>query len=572
MLAKSWNFVSRLPQTQLLDFLPKYWSTMKFFSLVVALAQLCLAAVAHGDDSYEPNTRVRGLKGEGDDKGKESSGDKGMPKATTPPPTLPPALYPSLQNTLFPTVGASEPGMEPGGTETPTRSYYSSSKASYSKASKGKGKSKGGKGEFSAPPYSKGPKKITHPKSSKSSKSKMEKISSKSSKIGKGGPYTTKHPTKKPTPGGPTRVPTVSYPTRMPSVPGTPTVVLAPTKSPTPGGPCLSSFANYVLTRVPEVIVTNPRRCCDYDGPTAAFVTHAFPSNATQSGFEKFWDEYYATIDAATNVTGTCFFMTGVDPNKYIGRDLSQILISTNQIVSGLEMIPAMMATDPTDTSDLMEEVRSISNDPAKPSIGIFNSGYQNVVIESLISGLARIPYIGYLQDEMYGAKAASITLDLLDNVRPEAICFNARPSLSFFAQRCAAYYKGLNFKAPQQEQGVSCSSNTPAEDFARFILNKETNAIWSHGDCCLAAAQGAAIVRQQTGRVIVVGCMDEDTSGGLIHFVTTQPVRLQATQATTWTNFPVIKQLMGGDGRLQRYFPNLQSLAHTAIYNILLL
>ena len=70
-------------------------------------------------------------------------------------------------------------------------------------------------------------------------------------------------------------------------------------------------------------------------------------------------------------------------------------------------------------------------------------------------------------------------------------------------------------------------------------------------------------------GRSIVVGCMDEDTSGGLVDFVTAQPVDLQAYSSSSWVNFPVIQSIEEEDGRGEQFFPSLESLVNTAIFNL---
>jgi hypothetical protein len=418
------------------------------------------------------------------------------------------------------------------------------------------GKGKGGKGSKG----SKKPKKKEEKSSkSKSQKGKMSKISkSKSAKTmskGKGKGIWT-HAPAKPSP------PTPNKPTK-------------PTASPSPppaSGPCFSSFSSFVLESVPESTAKNPNRCCDFDGATAAIVTHAQPDNSTESGFEPFWNNMYAVIDAASKKSGVCFFMTGYSPNVNSGRNLSEVLINVNQVVSGIQMVPSMMSTDPTSGDALITEIRKISSNPAQPSIGVFNAGYDNIQLEKLVSGLPAIPFVGYMNENAYGQEAALASRQLLGSEPPVPSCFNARSDVPLVGARCQAYYSALQVEV-EPVTGFNCSSLTTPQQVVEILLARSVNVAWSHSDCCAAVAQAAASV-QPMGRRVIVGCMDDaPTSNGttMVDFVTRQPETLQAYATSSWANFPVIQQARGRDGRQEQFFPSLSSLVHTAIFNVIL-
>lgn len=344
-------------------------------------------------------------------------------------------------------------------------------------------------------------------------------------------------------------------------------------KSPTPQPPssgCMSPVATAIVDEIPEVITRNPDRCCKFSGPTAVFVTHAKRDDATSSGFEPFWDTVYKQIGETSDEADVCFVMTGYDQNLLGNKTLLDILVDTNLFVSQLSQVPAMMSTDPLDNTDLIQTIRAISNTPTLASIGIFNSGYRNIIIEAIVSGLDRLQFIGYLDDTDYGTKAADITLQLLNGVPAEPLCFNARiGELALIGRRCEAYYTGVTDQTITPMEGVPCSVNSTAHDIYSAIMSVNANAVWTHVDCCAAVGQAVLMVRAK-GKFIVSGCMDENTSGGGIDFVTTQPVQLEAYQASSWANFPVLASLNGKDGRGEQYFPSLQSLINTEIYNVI--
>jgi hypothetical protein len=417
----------------------------------------------------------------------------------------------------------------------------------------------GGKGKGSM--GSKGSKhaKKKDEKSSKSMslKSKMSKLSSKgtSSKNmgkGKGKGFWTPGPSK-------------------PSPP-TPKVPTKPTYSPSPppaSGPCLSSFSIFVMENVPESISKNPNRCCGFDGATAAIVTHAQADNSTASGFEPFWNNMYDIIDAASKKSGVCFFMTGYNPGINTGRNLSEVLINVNQVVSGLQKVPSMMSTDPTNSTALVTEIRKIASNPSQPSIGVFNAGYDNIQFEKLVSGLPALPFVGYTNDQSYGQAAALATRELLGSEPPIPLCLNARENISLVGARCQAYYSNLQVQV-DPATGVSCNSSTTPEQIIEILLSRSINAAWSHIDCCSTLALAAESVMQM-GRDVVVGCMDEAPKNATgVDFVTRQPETLQAYATSTWANFPVIQELRGRDGRAEQFFPSLSSLVNTSIFNLI--
>jgi hypothetical protein len=334
---------------------------------------------------------------------------------------------------------------------------------------------------------------------------------------------------------------------------------------------CMSAVAKAIVDAVPEVITENPQRCCDTFEPTAVFVTHAQRSDETASGFEPFWDRFYDVISATSEALGVCFVMTGVD-QTIAERGLSEILIDANDVVSNLHDVPAMMSTDPTDSVALLRQIRSISSSPTLPSIGVFNAGFANLLIEAIVSGMQRIPFVGLMDDTDFGTSAGKLTLDLLDGTPGRPLCFNARPELPFIGDRCAAYYEAITIEPIDPPTGEICSADSLVEDILARIVDTGANAVWSHVDCCTTVAQAAELASRIDGRIIVVGCQDRDTTGGKIDFVTAQPIELQAYSATTWASFPVIQALQGRDGRGEQYFPSLASLVNTAVFNTIIM
>jgi len=335
------------------------------------------------------------------------------------------------------------------------------------------------------------------------------------------------------------------------------------------GKQCTSSVARAIAAEVSEATTQNPERCCNFEGPTAVYVTHAQLDDSTSSGFELFWDEVYQQIIVTSSMAHVCFVMTGYDQDFEEERSLSEILIDVNSVASSLPDVPVIMTTDPTDSIAAVEQVREISEGENSPSIGVFNAGYTNLLIEALVSGKPRLPYIGYLDDRNYGVKAGEITLELLDGIPAIPLCFNARlGTVDFIGERCSAYYNAVDRVPFIGPTGVACSSETSSSEIYLQLVDSNANAVWSHIDCCAAVARAALSIRG-LGRRIVVGCQDEDTSGGLADFITAQPIELQAYLTSSWANFPVLQSLQGNDGRGEQYFPSLQSLVNTAIFNL---
>jgi hypothetical protein len=336
-----------------------------------------------------------------------------------------------------------------------------------------------------------------------------------------------------------------------------------------PSKNCRSKVAEKLLEVVPDATTKNPERCCDFDGPVGIYVTHAEPSNTTESGFEPFWDVIYRAIQATSDLSRVCFVMTGVDTSSE--RELSDVITDVTVLASSLPQTIAMMVTDPTANLALINEVRAIVNDLTLPNIGVFNAGYNNIVIESLVSGQDRIGYIGFMNDADFGVEAARYTKDLLDGVTAVPLCFNARPELEFVGERCAAYYTELSAGLTEPIFGVPCSIDSKVEDIFSLLVDSQANAVFSHVDCCAVVAEAVAMARSMGQSILAVGCQDADTTGEdtTIDFVTTQPILLQGYSPATWVNFPVRQALEGNDGRAQFYFPSLSSLVNTAIYTI---
>lgn len=347
-----------------------------------------------------------------------------------------------------------------------------------------------------------------------------------------------------------------------------------PSLSPAEDG-CISPMAQSIRDNVAGLIAINPSRCCSYQGPIAVYITHAMRDSRTASGFESFWDAVYTEIRSVSTSLQTCFVFTGVDATD--SEEISKILINANLFVSQLPDVVSMMVTDPTKSVELMNTIRTISDSNESPSIGVFNVGYSNIIIESVVNGKGRLPFVGYLNDEDYGKEAAMITRNLLNGMLAKPLCFNARIGvLDYIGARCAAYYDEVTDQMIEPVVGVGCSATSTVTDIYNQIVTSNANAVWSHIDCCSAVADAVELVRSTnaangSSTTIVVGCQDDDTSGGKIDFVTTQPITLLGYSTSSWANFPVIQAQSGKNGRLPQYFPSLQSLVHTAIFNVLI-
>ena len=331
---------------------------------------------------------------------------------------------------------------------------------------------------------------------------------------------------------------------------------------------CKNEFADIILDNVPEAIANLPRSCCGFDGPTAILVTHATKGSGTKSGFDPVWDKFYHEFFEASQISGTCFIMTGYDSEKDTDRTLSEILIDINTVASEISAVPAIMTTDPTSNFMLIEAVRSISERSDGPSIGVFNAGYTNIVVESLVSGKDRLQFIGNSDDRDYGTLAATAALELLESDAAVPLCLNAQSDIPIFALRCSAFYEGITTQSIEPMEGVGCDSSTDPTLLANIIKGSDINALFSHNECCAGAAQAVEIAREATGRNIVIGCMDVDASNGKVDFVTRQPLELQAFQTYSFAILPVNQALQGENGRNEQFFPSLSTLVHITVFN----
>jgi hypothetical protein len=198
-----------------------------------------------------------------------------------------------------------------------------------------------------------------------------------------------------------------------------------------------------------------------------------------------------------------------------------------------------------------MELVRSISDDATLPAIGVFNAGYSNIIVDSIVTGEYRLPYIGSIDEADYGASAAVMTRQLLDSATPVPMCFLATED----PQRCYKYYADLS--APDSPP-FPC--NATSSEIA-YDIPSSVNAIFAPSACCAAVLSAVAALSQQD---IVVGCQDYDVVRGL-DYVTLQPIALQAATAAVWNNFAVAFGMAGAQS-----FPGLQTLVNTNVYSIL--
>lgn len=331
-----------------------------------------------------------------------------------------------------------------------------------------------------------------------------------------------------------------------------------------PNKGCRSSVANAVLDIVPEVTTMNPTRCCDYKGPVGVYVTHALSSPDTESGFEPFWDAIYTQIATTSEHSDTCFVMTGYEPSS---RSLSDILTDVTVLVSSLPDVAAMMVSDPTSDQQLMNEIRFIEQDPSSPSIGVFNAGYNNIVIESLVSGEQPIPYVGVTNDADFGIRAARFSKDALNGREAKPLCFNGRTELEFIGERCVAFYAELGQDSTRPIIGASCSEDSPVEDLFTLLVDTEANVVFSTINCCTVVSEAVRMARSMGQSIVAVGCQDTDTTNGQIDYVAAQPILLQGYTPASWVNFPVLQARLGQRGK--QFFPSLDSIVKTDIYTI---
>ena len=334
---------------------------------------------------------------------------------------------------------------------------------------------------------------------------------------------------------------------------------------------CLSAVARNIADSVPEVVTQNPRYCCYDRGPTAVIVTHALTSELTDSGFESLWDTVYFHFLQSSSAFGACFVMAGYDPSES-DRSLSDVLIDVNNAASDIITVPAIMTTDPTNGTALMSTIRGISERPNGPSIGVFNAGYANIVIESLISGKDRLQYIGHQNDREYGTQAAGLALELLGKNSAKPLCLNGHPDFRFVGQRCAAFYDSTTTVDVQPRSGIDCSSPVNATELAVTIIRGGVEAIFADTKCCSGAEEAAHIARSRARHEIVVGCMDLDTTGGRVNFVTAQAIDLQSFHTFSFVSFPVVRARKGDNGRAPQFFPALETQVNTGISTTLVL
>ena len=352
-------------------------------------------------------------------------------------------------------------------------------------------------------------------------------------------------------------------------------------------GPCSSHVALQLSEAVPEIITVNPISCC-YSSDTevvAIYITHALPSKYTTSGFEPFWDQIYNEIEQTSRAQHVCFVMTGVNriPNSNSSssssdddddRSLEQVLFETISFASELSNVAAIMTTDPTtENTNIVDEVRRIYNNTDLPAIGVFNAGYNNIIIESIVRNDGRLPYIGTIDEAAYGRMAAQVTRDRLSSgVAPVPLCFNARIGvIDFLGDRCVAYYNELMSSSSSNmasEIGVPCGPNSTRTELITLLNDtsqRSINAVWAPLDCCGVVTDAVETIRASSRRRIVVGCQDDDPTNGRIDFYTAAPIALQGYMAASWATFPVLNE---GRRRKEPFFPSLQSLIHTAVFN----
>lgn len=225
-----------------------------------------------------------------------------------------------------------------------------------------------------------------------------------------------------------------------------------------------------------------------------------------------------------------------------------------------------MMVADSTRGTALINLVRDISDDASLPHIGLFVSGYDKVLLESIVSGRDPLPFIGVVDpDSSYGEAAASKTLELLNGQAGVPLCFNSQlESPQFSGARCTTYYDIISpLVQIEPAAGVSCNQNSTE---ALVALLDGKNAVWADKGCCELVVEAVEATRQE-GQNIVFGCQDVPTADSAVDFVTMQPVVLQAFSASSWANLPIIQAEQGKTG--DQFFPSLQSLIKTDVVNV---
>ena len=330
-------------------------------------------------------------------------------------------------------------------------------------------------------------------------------------------------------------------------------------------GKCISSAASAITDALPQITTLNPESCCEQTAGIAAYLTHATLDSSTESGLSRFWQEAYDNISRVSAAHDICFVFVAAstDDVAELEQTMYDMTVAVSTMVSPFfhftvvlltksddsaqPDVVAMMVTDPTSTGTLIELVRSISNDATLPAIAVFNVGYNNIIVDSIVTGERRLPYIGSIDEADYGTSAATMTKELLNGATPVPMCFQANED----PQRCYAYYVDL---AVPSSPPFPCNATS---DSIQYDIPSSVNAIFAPAACCAAVIASA---RDD----IVVGCQDHDVVDGLA-FVTQQPVALQAATAATWSSFVVQFGMAGAQS-----FPGLQTLVATDVYSIL--
>ncbi len=336
-----------------------------------------------------------------------------------------------------------------------------------------------------------------------------------------------------------------------------------------PANSCSSLIADQIRRRVPDVVTYTPRRCCSYFGPTAVIVTHGLYEDGQM---ESYWEEFYRQLHkaAAKNV---CFIMTGIDVDQ-TSRSVTTILVDVNTVAATNDQVPILFTTNPNDSKNdltLIETLRKIDNLTFGPLVAIFNRGYETVLAEALVSGQSPLPYIGSTTEDVYGARAAETTLQLVKQGMEEndvvALCLNARTDLPFVGERCKMYYDGFGKKAPLwPPTGLECSSKSSSLRLAELYEVNRITAVYAHGECCSLAVKAA---RQMTEWPVTVGCMDERI--GDAAFMIGPSLALQAFHVMSQINLPLQALIREDYDMIEAFFPSPKSVVRTDVLVTLL-
>lgn len=335
------------------------------------------------------------------------------------------------------------------------------------------------------------------------------------------------------------------------------------------GSRCESATVDAIIEQVPEVIARAPDNCCSFSGPTAVLVTHAYGDiEETESGFDSFWDSFYDVLRLASDAYDVCVIFTGISQEFNMNRSTTDVLLDVTQAVSQLEEVPVFMTTDPTENLALINAIRVISADPMAPLVGVFHSGYAKILIESIISGLERIPFVGNKDERDYGVLAAAATKDLLGGVAVVPLCLNGRPDLSTIAVRCQSFYEETTIlRNVRPVSGLPCSRSSDPEALAQLVADTGVNAVFAHSECCAMATQAVLAARSATNRTVLIGCMDEESMERFPDFTIKAPVTLQAFQVINFMTLPLLQAQSENEGRLDSFFPSLSTQVLTNVF-----